>query len=256
MKQLTTIAAMMISLAAFGQDSLKSKVSTEFNRLLFGVNVSPDYCYRTLSNNDGSSTSSMIIDLRNDKEVAKIGYTAGLNICYNICKHLGVEVGVQYSNKGYAFKKSDLTFGDMIDPRYGFVYPVYNSIVPSKIKFIDNYIYVDVPMRAIFSFGEKRIHFVTSIGVMTNILLKATQTSVVEYENGDTKRQTQDQKYDFKTLDISPTVSVGLDYKISSKINLSVEPTFRYGLVKIIDTPVTAYLWSRGLNITCYYSLK
>jgi hypothetical protein len=35
-----------------------------------------------------------------------------------------------------------------------------------------------------------------------------------------------------------------------------MEPTFRYGLLKIIDQPVTAYLWSAGLNITCYYALK
>lgn len=256
MKRLTTIAAMMISLAAFGQDTLKSKVSTEFKRLLFGVNVSPDYCYRTLKNNDGSSTSSMIIDLLNKNEEPKIGYTAGLNICYNISKHLGFEVGAQYSNKGYAFKKSDLTFGDVIDPRYGFVYNSNGSAGPTKVKFLYNYIYLDVPVRAIFSFGEKRIHFVTSIGITTNILLNATQTSVLEYENGDTKHETNDQQYNFKTLDISPTVSVGVDYKISNKINLRVEPTFRYGLLKIIDTPITAYLWSGGLNITCYYAIK
>lgn len=256
MKQLTTIAAMVISLAAFSQDNLESKVATKFKRLLFGVNISPDYCYRTLKNNDGSSIASILIDLHNKKQEFKIGYTAGLNICYSVSKKWEVELGVQYSNKGYSYKNSEFTFGDMIDPRFGFVYTTNNTQAPTNVKFIYNHIYLDVPVRAIFSFGEKRIHFVTSVGVEMNILLKATQTSVWGYENGDTKRETHDQPYNYKTYNISPTVSVGLDYKISNKINLKAEPTFRYGLLKIIEAPITAYLWNGGLNITCYYAIK
>ena len=256
MKRLTTIAAMIISFTAFGQDSLKSKVSSEFKRILFGVNISPDYCYRTLKNNDGSSTSSMIIDFRNKNEEFKFGYTAGLNVCYNISKRLGIELDMQYTNKGYTFKNSDLVFGDVIDPRYGFVYVTSGTVAPTNIKFIYNNIYLDIPIRAVFSFGEKRIHLVTSIGVTTNVLLKTTQTSVLEYKNGDTKRETHDELYDFKSLGISPTISVGADYKVNNRINLRAEPTFRYGLLKISDTPITAYLWSAGLNISCYYAIK
>lgn len=257
MNTLIIFAALAISIAAFGQDSEKPKGSNEFKRFLIGVNISPDYCNRILKNNNGSSTSSLIIDLRNKNEGAKFGYTAGANICYNFLKRLGIELGFQYSNKGYAYKSSGLTFGDPIDPRYGFVYTSSGSTTAlSDVKFIYNHIYLDVPLRAILSFGEKRISFVASIGITANILLKATQTSVLEYENGDTKRETSDQHYDYKTLDISPTLSVGADYKISSKISLRVEPTIRYGLLKIIDAPITTYLWNSGLNITCYFALK
>lgn len=256
MKLQTTFVTMLISLAVFGQDTLNSKTSAEFKRLLFGVNISPDYCYRTLKGDDRSSSIALIIDMQNKNEEPKIGYTAGLNLCYNKSKHLGIELGVQYSNKGYASKKSDLTFGDIIDPRFGFVYSTNSSSPPTKAKYFYNHIYIDIPVRAIFSFGEKRIHFITSIGVATNILLKATTTSVLEYENGDTKQETHDQRYNFNSLNISPTISVGIDCKISNKINLRVEPTLRYGLLKIIDAPISAYLWSGGLNLTCYYVLK
>jgi hypothetical protein len=48
------VTAMIISTVARGQDSLKQKSpSTEFKRILFGVNISPDLCYRNLKNNDG-----------------------------------------------------------------------------------------------------------------------------------------------------------------------------------------------------------
>ena len=256
MKQLLTIVALLISLASCGQDTLKLNAPQEFKRFLIGINISPDYCYRTLESTTGSSISNSIIDWRNESEEFKIGYTAGLNFCYNISKNFGIESGVQYSNKGFALSASNFTYAEMIDPRYGFTYPTNGTIGPKKVKFIDNYHYLDVPVRAIFSFGEKRISFVASIGVTTNILINATQTNVFEYENGDTKRNTVDQPNDYNPINLTPTFSVGIDYKISKKINLRVEPMFRYGLLKIIDTPVTAYLWNGGLNITGYYAIK
>lgn len=256
MTRLTTITALLISFAAFGQDSLNTKVNSESKRLQFGLSISPDYCYRTLKNNDGSTNASAIIDIRDANETYKIGYSAGVNMCYTISKKLAIELGVQYSKKGYAQKKTELTFGDLIDPRYGTVYTSSSSAVPANFKLRYNHIYLDVPLRAIFCFGEKKIHFLASVGLAANFLLKATQTLILQDENGDTKRETSNQPYDFNTFNISPTFSIGVDYIISRKINLQVEPTFRYGLLKFIDAPVTGYLWNAGLNFTCYYTLK
>jgi hypothetical protein len=50
-------------------------------------------------------------------------------------------------------------------------------------------------------------------------------------------------------------MSVGIDYRINEKMNLRIEPTFRYGVLKIIDTPVTGYLYSGGINVVYYYGL-
>jgi len=256
LKRLATLAALFLSLAAFGQENSGTTSRTAIHRLLLGVNVSPDYCYRTLKNNDGSSLASMIIDVRDESEVYKIGYTAGFNLCYTLTKKLGIELGVQYSNKGYAFKNSALIFGDAIDPRYGIVTLPNSSATPTKAHITYNHHYLDVPVRAIFSFGKKRIHVVASLGVTTNILLSSTQTSTLEFANGDTQSETYDQQNDFNSLNISPSISLGADYRISNKINLRVEPTFRYGLLKISDTRVTAYLWNAGMNVTCYYALN
>ncbi len=256
MKRLSTIAAMILSLGSFGQDNFKPKVSSDFNRLLFGVNISSDCCYRTLSQNDGSDVVLFITNSRNKREAAKMGYTAGFNICYNISGNFGIESGVQYTNKGYSSKTFDLTFGDLIGPRYGFVYPTNSSNLPAKVKFIYNYIYLDVPVRAVFNFWKGKLRYIASIGVAANILLKATQTTCFEFENGDQKHQTKDQPYDFKTLNISPSISAGIEYSFSKKISLRVEPTFRYGLLQIIDATITEYLWNTGLNITGYYVLK
>lgn len=247
MKRLTTILAIVISLTAFGQDN-----ATETHKLLIGVTVSPDICFRTLEKTDGSSTNDWIMDLRNDGESPKFSYSTGLSLCYNLTRHWGIETGLQYSNKGFAFVNSNPTFGSQIDPRYGFIYG--DSI--TKITMLDNFNYLDIPLRTIFTVGSRKVRFISSVGITTNILINATNTSVVKYENGDTDRNTQEQPYDYKKVNFSPTVSIGIDWQLCDKFNLRVEPTFRYGLLKIIDAPITAYLWSGGLNLTCYYALK
>jgi len=258
MKQKLIIAALLLSLTSFAQDTLKAHASSEYNRLLIGINFSPDYCYRNLINDNGSEMSSYIIDGRNNREEYKIGYTTGLNVAYNISKNLGFELGVQYSNKGYSFTIdwSNLTFGDMIDPRYGFVYPTQNTPIPSNVKTLYNYIYLDIPLRALYRFGKKKIQFITGIGITTNILLKATQINVYEYDDGDTERKTKDAPYDFNSVNFSPMVSIGIDYQISHKFNLRAEPTIRYGLMSITNSSIKEYLWNGGFNISCFYALK
>jgi hypothetical protein len=50
-------------------------------------------------------------------------------------------------------------------------------------------------------------------------------------------------------------VSAGVDYKLNNKMHLLAEPTFRYGIIKTKDAPVTEHLWNAGLNVGFYYSL-
>ena len=177
---------------------------------------------------------------------------------YNISKYFGIEVGLQYSSKGYANSNgySNLVFADQIAPRNGIVYSNTGVIVLTTSKLTYNHNYFDLPIRAILSFGHKRFQFITSLGVTTNILLTATQTNISENTNGSKQRNTNDQVFSFKVLNISPLISAGIDYRLSNKINIRIEPTLRYGILQIIDTPVTAYLWTTGLNMTCYYQLK
>lgn len=222
-----------------------------------GVNFSADYCYRTLDNGDGSAMSDIIISSRDEYEIPKFGYTTGLTVCYHISELFSVEGGLQYSNKGYDFDEEAVAidFGDMIDPRYGFVYiPNPNPVV--SWDFYNNAIYLDVPVRANFSFGKRKIKFIGSAGFTTNILLEADHVSILEYKNGDVKKKRYSEKQYYKPLNLSPFVSIGVDYSLSKRFNLRLEPVFRYGLFHITDTPVTGYLWNAGLNFSCYYNFK
>ncbi len=242
---------LLISTGLFAQDQQKSAPAADFKKFQVGINVSPDYSFRVLKNNDGSAYSNDVIKSRNSYEVPKLSYTAGLDLTYNFKKHIGIEIGIQYSNKGYQTRMQDLILGSMIDPRRGFAYSTTGP-VPTQGKIIYNDYYLDIPLKANFTLGEKKIRFIVSAGIVTNIFLKETVTSVFDYQDGSHTRKTTASGYDYNQLDISPMISAGINWKLNNRSDLKIEPTFRYGVLKIIDAPVTGYLWSAGLNVGYY----
>ena len=240
----TTLKQIFLLITTFASLTVQGQQTKPTRKILIGYNFSPDYSFRTLKNNDGSSSSDLVIKSRNDIEIAKFGYTTGLNVCINFSQLVGFETGIQFSNKGYETKNQDL------------VYFPPNPSLPTKAKTIYSYQYIGIPLKAKFSFGKSKVRFLSSIGFMTNFLLNVKQTTNYEYSDGKTEEKAQSTTAGFKKVDISPTISVGIDYKLNNKIHLIAEPTFRYGVIKIKDAPVTENLWNSGLNIGFYYALK
>jgi hypothetical protein len=230
-------------MGAFGQDVEQSERSTGgFNPLLIGINFSPDYSFRSLKSFDGSSDVGFVIQSRDGIEIAKLGYTTGINLCYNLSPKLGVETGLQYSNKGYQTKKNNLSY---IDPETGQYL---------QAKWIYKDAYLDVPLKLNITFGKRNLRFISSIGFVTNIFLSQHLITFVDKPDGKTERIVSE--YELRRINISPMVSLGIDYKINYKMNIRVEPTFRYGVIKILDSPIKEYLWNAGLNIGYYVALN
>jgi hypothetical protein len=252
MKKVATLLICFAITSLYGQ-----KASTiVFNKYQIGANFSSDICYRTLANNNGESIIDDIIDWRNGYEIPKFGYTSGFTFVYNLNKNVGFEAGFQISNKGYQTETKDLIYGDQIDPITGDISNESSDLnAPTKAKQIYSDFYYEFPMKANFTIGRKKIRFIASVGVSVNRFITEKETSVYTYINGSTKRTNNIVHVSYNRTNISPMISAGIDWKVTPKMNLKAEPTFRYGVLKIIDQPITGYLWNCGMNLCFYYSL-
>jgi hypothetical protein len=224
----------------FGQEKEKQKKLPRFS---IGVNFSPDYCFRTLKNNDGSSSSALVVRTRNDIESAKFGYTTGVCINLNFSTVFSLETGIQYSNKGYISKSQT------------FVILPNDPVIPANEKVIYSYHYIGIPLKARLDFGNSKTRFFAGAGFTTSVLVNEAETFIYTYPGGRTTKNKQSSTMDFKKLDISPLISLGIDFKITDKIRWVAEPIFRFGILNTTDTPVTEKLWNMGLNIAAYYRL-
>src|SRR5674476_325987 len=145
MRQLTFLLIIILPFTILAQNTSKNK-QQKLKQILMGLNLSPDYSYRTLKS-DGPMFSGSVVSSRNNQEVAKFGYTVGLNIYFNITSRAAFETGIQYSNKGYKTELMDLVW---LQP---------DPSLPTKGKFIYNISYLDIPAKINLTFGEKKLRF-------------------------------------------------------------------------------------------------
>jgi len=240
----------------YGQEKDKSTTTDVFRRWQIGINFSPDYDYRILKLSDTSALGRYTLKERNEGETAKFGFSVGLNLIYNCNKTIGIETGVQFSDKGYQYKMdgSDLTFPDMTDPRSGFIYNGSSGSVIESLKYTDHFYYFDIPLKVNFNFGNGKVRFISSTGIVTNIFIADKVSTVVHYSNRKTDRYSNKNTHEkFNSINLSPMISLGIDWKISNRQHIKIEPTFRYGVLKIINSQLTGYLWNAGINFGYYF---
>lgn len=238
MKYLLIVSTLFFSLLTFAQqDSLQSQ-----HRWQIGLNYSQDYCYRILFENEPNEVSADIIEFRNKYEKPKFGYTAGVNGVFNLNSRWAIGLGVHYSDKGYQMDYNDLIF-------YG-----SNGDTIKKITVNDHYRYLDVPLTLHASFGKRKLRFTTSIGMAANVFIQETVESKLVFTDHEEESRTQTD-YDYSKVTLTPLISAGVSYAITDRWMLKLEPTFRFGATKIIDTPISARFYSAGANFGCYFSL-
>ncbi len=212
-------------------------------RFQLGVNYSQDYDYRILMKNYGDGTTENIIEMRDTTEIPKFGYTTGINGGFNFNPHIGIELGVQYSNKGYQMK--DLTIVTNQGPQG----PSYGT---ANARY--NYHYIDVPLKVNLTFGKKKLQFFGSTGLVANIFIKEIDKTVLYLSDGVEEHKFES-NYDYEPVNLSAMLSAGVSYKLTDRATLRLEPTVRYGLTDIIDkTPITARFYNAGLNVGYYLS--
>jgi len=210
-------------------------------RFQFGVNYSADYAFRTLKQSDNDPYTKLEFDRRNERESAKYGFTTGLNVLFALTDHLEIGAGVQYSNKGYRIP--DLSAGSILP-----YYPSYDS------KLIFSLNYLDIPLKVNYLFGKGKWRGMAGAGVVANFRLGATVKSVIVH-NGDRSWVKGSDEDKYGKFNLSPMLSAGVAYQLNERMHVRLEPTFRYGVLKVSDSPITMRLWDLGLNAGFYFSL-
>lgn len=249
MKELTLILILALPFLSNGQEQIEPVLKVQSGAWKYvGAYVSPDLAFRSLSNNDGSQTSEDVIESREDTEEYKLGYTAGLTYGFTYNRKWGFETGIQYSNMGYRTAKDELVFGDLIDPRRGFVYSSSGPNAPTHARFVDHFEYLGIPIGLKYWSGTEKWRFSASIGATANYLVRASSTLVLYYDNDNPERSNQTSQTDYDKFNVIPFVGAGVEYQLNVRMSLSAMPIVRYGTLNIIDAPITGKLYNGGIQ--------
>lgn len=249
------IAAVVVYGSSMGQDPAAGDASN--GRWSIGARVTPGIGHRSLIAAEDNSTTRTIIDLRNDLEDPRFSPSAAVIAAFERSPHWAIEAGIGYSLLGYETRinTDDLTFGDMIDPRRGFVYGTDEGPLPERFIFRDDFHYLDLSLRAVWMLGHGRWRWISGLGVTTGFLLQAGTTLIKDYGSDGRERSTEEAVDDFEPFGLFPEVSTGASWSLNDRLELRAEPRFKYGLCRLIDAPITGHLWSAGIGFGCMFRL-
>jgi hypothetical protein len=256
MKDLVVIILLMSPFVSNGQETIEPVLKVHSGTWKYvGAYLTPEFAFRTLSTNDDGQIFENIIDSRDERETYKFGYTNGLTFGFTYNRKVGLETGIQYSNMGYQSKKEELVFGDYIDPRLGFVYTVSGDNRPTHARFIHHFEYIGIPIALRYWSGTEKLRFSASLGFTASYLVKASSTLVLFYDGDSPERSKQTSETEFEKFNLTPTLGAGIEYQLNPRMHLSTMPTIIYGVLNIIDTPITGKLYSGGLQFGWYMNL-
>jgi hypothetical protein len=233
-----------------------SQAQDDAGKWTLGAALGAGVSYRSLVNTDNSQLATTIITQRNELESPILVSSASLQVGYRLSDRLTLEGGIGYVQFGWtsSFDLTDLTFGDQIDPRRGFVYNTGDAL-PATWTLNDRFHYLEIPLGLAMLLGNGRWRSSSTLGIAPAFLLSARGTTVSNYPDGRQETENYDLPQDFATFNLIPYFSTGLGLHPGANWHWHFRPTVRYGALLITDTPVSGRLYSVSLDVGVHYTL-
>jgi hypothetical protein len=229
----------------------------KINRWSVTAMASPTYYLRPELN------SSEIANQINSSEQSKISYSGGVSFAYKISRKLSIQSGFYYSSIGNkvdgissfaGFRQYDYTKGDhnfevltssgriytenadvfLLDYSGDRVLTRYTNDVfdPAKanLSYINNslyqnFSYLEMPVILRYKVIDRSIDFNLIGGLSYNLLVNNTVHTVI-----DGSRYNIGKTAGLNPFMVSSSMGMGIEYSLSEKLSLNLEPTFRYYL--------------------------
>jgi hypothetical protein len=222
MKKVTTLIAFIC---------LANTFLTAQNRpIKFGISINPNYSYRYFYTSNVSTKTAV-----DALESGKFSYSIGAFGEKEINDKVRLRVGINAMNTGFQIVKRDLqswgsqntngTLQSGFNEPYGF----------TQIRFIYNYINLELPIDFQYFINKKCTFFITSgLSPMVNI-----------YNYGATKAYFNDKKttvnrYEItgepvKKISLALQFGIGYAFKLNQKLTLDIEPRFQCFVTPLVS---------------------
>jgi hypothetical protein len=186
---------------------------------------------------------------RQDEE-SKLNWSTGIHLNIQLTGHLYLRTGVSLMHYGYKSPKfSEFRWGDQVNEDFEFD-PTIVTMEPgpiSSIQFSYNHTFIGVPILLRHEFNEQKWAPYFEAGIVPSIYLKSAtvqktdlNTSVHRYSMNSSK---------FNKFRLIGKISVGVAYRISSRLSIFGQPTFSYFFTSSSKSSFKEHLFGTGLEL-------
>lgn len=253
---------------------LESTSKTEM-KWTVGAQFAPVLSYRDISINYANQTGNNPQDVEsqlNDSEDALLSYAGGVDVNYSLSDRWNIQSGMYYSkigqvnNNALNFKQDNdeyllfaiRTSTGNINVSFEKIPDDIKTISPNKdtlegvdlndVKLIQNFDLFEIPFMIKYKILSKKLGINISGGLSPAYLV-----------SNSTILQVEDNKYEIgsssnlNSMIVNTSISLGINYQLSKRISLNLEPNFKYSLSPInkdsnFDYHPYYFSWFTGLS--------
>ena len=204
------------------------------------VLVGGDYSSRVFYGND--LLEEQIGDSR------KTNYRFGFNYEYKLTERTWLKTGARYARVGFVdFTYEDLRWGTQHNGQGGF------DTTTTRVDFrrTVDYSFIEIPAVIRFEFLEGKWQPFFEIGIGNNFYLKTILKTTGLFEETSKTKEKDVNKYQ-----LSGVVSAGINYVLSEKYKLFLQPTYRHFITQVNDSFSEIHLINFGIEIGARLHLK
>lgn len=177
-----------------------------------------------------SKTSLLDSRLDNNSKNAEIGLSYGAYLCFEGTERFSLRIGIAKSNLKFITKNALINTSNYSEINYAtgfsntFIYSQSNNSQLTNIK--QEITYIEVPLEAKYKIIDKKISINGIIGFSYLFLDK----NEVYFETSNGAKYNVGSTRDLLKQTIGVNLGIGLDYKITKKLKLNIEPILKYNL--------------------------
>lgn len=184
------------------------------------------------------------------KSSPKFNYRVGLGYDKSLSEKCWLEAGLQLSSIGYnGAHQTGLRWGSEFQANGTWV---PDPTLPHEIRFIYDYLMLEIPVGIRYVFGNKRWKPYVGAGLSLNLVFHEQQKQITDI-GGDIS--THDSS-GFLNITISSNLGFGVDYAVSDNYRFFVQSAFRGHFTKLKSTPVPLPLYNMGLELGIRKSME
>lgn len=209
----------------------------------FGLNFSPDYSYRILKSPYTGEVE------KDDRVYPRFGFTSGIVAKYKFLTRLTLESGLQFSHKGYNIKVSEQN-----NESYSYDYnQLYNpsKLIEATAKV--QYYYLGIPFKLNYYLVQKQFNLYVSIGASADYYLDAKVKDIIRYNDRTEILRNSIYNFGLNKFNFVGLAGFGVESSLSKKLEIRIEPVFRYSFTPVAEIYKNEYLHSVGLNMVLFY---
>lgn len=258
------------------QEGKKTKwiLASTFNTITLNDNIQynqtvaqPNYTMEKRTSSSGVSESRY---MENEAKVPVetqwtplMSYSGSVEVGYRINSHFSVQSGIQYSFQ-QTHRKGDFMLADsmgkliMLPNNIPYDQTQSYELKNQSFSVTQSLQYIGLPIKAIFKTGKRSTKFITSAGLLANLLIKSSELSADNNKEGATLTSKQAREPSmYSPIYLSTFLGTGIEWAFAQKYALQIEPNVRFSLTSLTKPEIAfSYPFSVGLSLTLLMNLQ